>query len=209
MEIVISDIPIYKSIILIIMAALFRKKSESSRNNVFRDSVVDRAENEALDVETRKHNLKKEKDRSELWIQSRKYLLIAFLVISALLLYKYVLAPDGGIFNESASFDKNTELESIENKIIIGLDGERDKAELLELVSQLNHTDSDNYIEGKKQGIIASDVNSPDDEFFGTFAEYWTGLREGYKEIISRDITIEAYKEELRLRQTKLENDIN
>ena len=130
---------------------------------------------------------------------------MALIFICGVLFFKYVVRSNDSSSSEQTSIQKNSELEVIENKIIIGLDGERNKEELLNLVAQLNHTDADNFIDGKNQGIIASEIHGPDDSFFGTYAEYWTGLREGYKEIISQGITIEEYKNELRSRQSTID----
>lgn len=190
------------------MSSIFRRKngsSSSTNENGFRESIVDEAERTVLDNQERELRLNKETDKRQLWIQSRKFILVALIIASGLLFFKYVIRPSDSSVSEQTSIQKNSELEAIENKIIIGLDGPRNKAELLSLVAELNHTDSDNFIQGKKQGIVASEIHGPDDTFFGTYAEYWTGLREGYKEIITQGITIEAYKNELRSKQTTLE----
>lgn len=194
------------------MSSIFRRKSNSgssSTENGFRKSIVGEAEEKVLNNEERQLRLDKEKDKRQVWIQSRKFIIVALIIVSGLLFFKYVIRSNDSSESEQTSIQKNSELEVIENKIIIGLDGTRNKEELLARVAELNHTDSDNFIEGKKQGIIASDIHGPDDEFFGTYAEYWTGLREGYKEIITRDLTIESYKEELRSKQTTIEGKTN
>ncbi|MCE2712077.1 MAG: hypothetical protein LW688_06000 [Cryomorphaceae bacterium] len=191
------------------MNNLFRKKrsAESSKNSGFKESPVDAPNREAINVRTSEFEIDKARDSWGLSMQVKKVLITIAVVVGCLLIFKYFIAGEGAAA-ESSSIQKNTELESVENKIIIGLDGQRNKAQLLNLVSQLNHTDADNFIDGKKQGIIASDIHGPDDEFFGTYAEYWTGLREGYKEIITRDLTIESYKEELRSKQTTLQDTL-
>lgn len=190
------------------MSSIFRRKNNSgasSNEGGFRESIIDEGQSKVLDVQERELRLNKENDKRQLWIQSRKYVLVALIFICGVLFFKYVVRSNDSSASEQTSIQKNSELEVIENKIIIGLDGERNKEELLTLVAQLNHTDADNFIDGKNQGIIASEIHGPDDSFFGTYAEYWTGLREGYKEIISQGITIEEYKNELRSRQSTID----
>ncbi len=119
-----------------------------------------------------------------------KGLIVLFaLIISGLIYFSF-----SNKNNENESIEKNHELELIENKIIMGIETKSSKSKLLDLVSELNHPDNDNYIEGKKQGIIQSDFLSPNDDFLGTYNEYWTSLREAYKDIILKGVSVEEYK---------------
>lgn len=185
--------------------SLFEKKNTatSSKNEKFRDSPVDAPNREAINVRTNEFEIDKAKESWGLSMQVKKLLITLAVCLVGFLVYKYGIS-ENTTSTEITSIEKNTELEQIENQIIIQLEGSRNKAELLSLITQLEHTDNENYVEGKKQGIIASDVNDPDDMFYGTYTEYWSGIREGYKEIVTRDLSIEEYKLDLNSKQSKI-----
>jgi hypothetical protein len=181
------------------MNKLFGKKGTpvGGSKSDSKGSPVDQLNRKAINISQSEFEIEKARDSWGLSMQLKKKLITIGLVFGCLIILRYSCSSDGTPDQETISIQRNTELESIENKIIIGLDGSRNKTQLLDYVTQLSHSDAENYIDGKKQGIIANDIYGPDHDFFGTYAQYWTGLREGYKEIILRDITIDDYKKEL------------
>ena len=185
--------------------SIFKRKStpSSSKNLGFKESPIDAPNREAINIRTNEFEIDKAKESWGLSMQLKRILITLSLGLVVFLAYKYGISGNT-TSSEISSIEKNTELEQIENQIIIQLEGTRNKAELLSLISQLEHTDNENYVEGKKQGIIASDVNGPDDMFYGTYTEYWSGIREGYKEIVIRDLSIEEYKLDLNSKQSKI-----
>jgi hypothetical protein len=185
------------------MANIFKRRGENAGSTNtngagFRKGTINTAEDEVLDIKERQIRLEKAEDRRKMWIQSRKYVIIFGIMLVGGLVFKFVIKPQDRSAIETDSVKKCLELDKIENQIIIGIEEKKDKAELLDLVSQLNHEDTDNFIEGKKQGIIPSEVSSPDDDYFGYYSEYYTGLREAYKEIIMTGVSVEEFKAALR-----------
>jgi hypothetical protein len=187
------------------MCALFKKQNTSG--SIGKDapkSIINAAEEQVLKQREKKINLENKEDTREFKRKALKYLLIGVSVVSAMFLMRYLASSREN--EEKDSTAKCLELEKIENKIIIGIKNKEDEAVLLDLVTQLNHEDSRNYIDGKKQGIIHGYLG-PDDKFHGTYSAYWTGLRESYKEIIISGISIEQYMENIKNEELKQEKE--
>jgi hypothetical protein len=182
-------------------------KKQNTSGSIGKDapkSILNAAKKQMLDLQEKKISLENKEDTREFKRKALKYLLIGVSVVSAMLLMRYFASSREN--EEKGSTAKCLELEKIENKIIIGIKNKEDEAVLLDLVTQLNHEDSRNYIDGKKQGIIHGYLG-PDDKFHGTYSAYWTGLREAYKEIIISGISIEQYLENIKNEELKQEKE--
>lgn len=86
----------------------------------------------------------------------------------------------------------SNELDSIENLIIIGIENKDSKQNLLELASKLKHP-SDLIISRKLYGIIPNHNGSANDNYYGTFMNYYDDLSNSYKQIIIRDLSINQW----------------
>jgi len=91
--------------------------------------------------------------------------------------------------NKSISIQR--ELEEIEERIILGIERRETKVSLLNLINQLNHPDSDRYIDGMKNSI--TDINNPEGNFIGTYNKYWNMKRDAYRIIVTEGINIADY----------------
>jgi hypothetical protein len=91
--------------------------------------------------------------------------------------------------NKSISIQR--ELEEIEDRIILGIERRETKVSLLNLINQLNHPDSDRYLDGMKNSI--TDRNNPNDNFIGTYNKYWNMKRDAYRIIVTEGINIADY----------------
>lgn len=107
------------------------------------------------------------------------------------------------------------EMDKIETKIILGIEKQLPKEELLDLVNQLEHN-STGFITGKKYGIIEDRFYRPNDSYFGRYNEYYTELRDAYRFLILNDLTIkqrigglknESKKEEKKAQSKVKEKD--
>lgn len=103
------------------------------------------------------------------------------------------------------------ELDKIETKIILGIEKQLPKEELLDLVNQLEHN-STGFITGKKYGIIEDRFYRPNDSYFGRYNEYYTELRDAYRFLILNDLTIKqrigGLKNESKKKEKKAQSKV-
>lgn len=144
---------------------------------------------------------------------------VVVIILASLFIYSRYVHGKSGRDKEEA-IELNAELEKTEMELILGINSKKNATELLELVTKLQHNNTTDFIEGKKYGIIkpgSMNTSGPDDKFFGTYSEYWTGLREAYKEIITKGMSIDDYLKEIKkengnntsIEKTKKENKPN
>lgn len=136
---------------------------------------------------------------------STKKILIGLVLLLSVGAY-FLFSTDSEAIKNSVN--KSNELDKIDSQILIGIKNGEKKEVLLDLVSKLNHDDSEELITGKKNGII--DPSDPQGDYFGTYTEFWSKKKDAYTEIITQDISIEEYtlKAEFEKRKQALESDL-
>lgn len=137
--------------------------------------------------------LRAEKKYVRVFAMEHPYLfgIASFILFSLFLKIVMFFTTLGDAEKIQKSTEQSQNIEIIENKIILGINSKEPKEKLLELISQLKHSDTENKIEGKKRDII--DKGIPDSDFYGTFSEYWSAKREAYKNIVLKGLTIDEY----------------
>jgi len=137
--------------------------------------------------------LRAEKKYIRVFAMEHPYLfgIASFILFSLFLKIVMFFTTLGDAEKIQKSIEQSQSIEKIENQIVLGIGSKEPKERLLELISQLNHPDAENKIEGKKRDVI--DIDIPDSDFYGTFSEYWSSKREAYKTIVLKGMTIEEY----------------
>ena len=181
-------------------------EKETNEHDVAIEQEYTKREIERSKISLEKEKLKAEKAKQlraegknvQAFILLHPYLIVGSVVLILLIsLFSYSRYVHGAHGREQeAAIELNAELEKTEMELITGINNKKPSNELLELVTKLQHNNINDFIDGKKYGIIKSDGMSksgPDDLFFGTYSEYWSGMREAYKEIITKGISIDDY----------------
>lgn len=137
--------------------------------------------------------LRAEKKYVRVFAMEHPYLfgIASFILFSLFLKIVMFFTTLGDAEKTQKSIEQSQNIEKIENQIILGINSKEPKEKLLELISQLKHSDTENKIEGKKRDIIDKDI--PDSEFYGTYSEYWSAKREAYKNIVLKGLSIDEY----------------
>jgi hypothetical protein len=173
-------------------ADLEAKKEYTKRMEIEEKMSLERAKLRAEKAE----KLREEGKNFQAFILLHRGWSVAIVVITLFIGF-IIMGKIGSAMEESAlqsSINQSEELEKIESKIMLGINAGENKEKLLELVDQLKHDDAENYIHGRKMGIIkASYGYAPENEFHGKYSEYWTAKREAFKEIILSGKKIEEF----------------